>query len=100
MNELVQCTVAVLKLEIDRVSVTELKMSNKNKAFTATPWGQDPKLQPMSRSVDHTISMMIYAMEVETAGTDNLQLTEQETAAWVKEKKLHDKVEYATRQMS
>ena len=23
-----------------------------------------------------------------------------ETAAWVKEKKLHDKVEYATRQMS
>ena len=43
---------------------------------------------------------MIYAMEVETAGTDNLQLTEQETAAWVKEKKLHDKVEYATRQMS
>ena len=66
----------------------------------ATPWGQDPKLQPMSRSVDHTISMMIYAMEVETAGTDNLQLTEQETAAWVKEKKLHDKVEYATRQMS
>ena len=58
------------------------------------------KLQPMSRSVDHTISMMIYAMEVETAGTDNLQLTEQETAAWVKEKKLHDKVEYATRQMS
>lgn len=50
----------------------------------ATPWGDEPTLQPVARCVDHLVAMIIHIMEVNVAGTDNLQLTEHEAVSWFK----------------
>ena len=50
----------------------------------ATPWGSEQTYQPVARCVDHVIAMLIYVFEAETAGSDNLALTEREALLWLK----------------
>ena len=62
----------------------------------AIPWGEEPTIQPLARCIDHVISMMIHTMEIETAGTDNQSLTEQEAVTWLKAKDLYGFYEKGT----
>lgn len=43
--------------------------------------------QPIERCVAHTAAMLIHTMEVDTAGSDNLRLTQKEAVQWLK---MHD----------
>ena len=45
-------------------------------------WGGE-LLQPLCRSIDHLIAIMIRTMENETAGDDDLKLTAKEALAWM-----------------
>ena len=58
-------------------------------AERATPWGSEPTLQPMARCIEHTIAMIIYQMEWDVAGTENMKLSEQEAVAWFKAKGIY-----------
>lgn len=46
-----------------------------------TAWGGPPD-QPMERCVDHLIALIIRAIEEDTAGRDDLKVTEAEMDAW------------------
>ena len=50
----------------------------------ATPWGEIPTEQPVAKCVEHTIQMMIHAIEADSTGEDNLELNEKEVSNWVK----------------
>ena len=54
----------------------------------AIPWGAEPTLQSTAKCVKHTLDIMIHTIETETAGTDNLKLTEREVQLWLKQKGL------------
>jgi len=49
-----------------------------------TPWGTDPSNKVVARCVHHMLAMMIYAIEGETAGTDDLNVTEKEVTDFLK----------------
>ena len=49
----------------------------------STPWGEDPE-QPTDRCVAHLISIVINAVEINSAGSDNLELTPAEVSDWMK----------------
>ena len=55
----------------------------------ATPWGELPVFQPPHRKLSHTISMIAYTIEADTAGSDNMQLTEKEITSWLRGKGLY-----------
>ena len=58
-------------------------------AERATPWGEEPVAQAVSREVAHTLEIIVCNIEAETAGKDNLEVTPQEVTAWLKKKWLH-----------
>ena len=47
----------------------------------ATPWGGEPS-QPIARCVEHLLAIIIFKMEDDTAGKDNLVITEAEVERW------------------
>ena len=48
-----------------------------------TAWGVDPS-QPTWRCVAHLCAIIVRTMEEASAGADNLMLTEQEVAGWIR----------------
>ena len=58
-------------------------------AERGTPWGEIPEDQPMARCIEHTITMIIHRMELDSTGTDNLRLSALEAVAWFKSKGMY-----------
>jgi hypothetical protein len=55
----------------------------------ATPWGADPT-QPIASCVQHLLAIIIFTVESETAGNDNLKLTETEVGLWCDQKNIDE----------
>ena len=49
----------------------------------ATPWGGTPS-QPIGRCVSHLVAIVFREVEEETAGKDDLRITQKEAEAWAK----------------
>ena len=53
-------------------------------AERASAWGAEPRLQPVNRCVAHVVSLLCREVETETAGKDDLHVTQREAKAWAK----------------
>ena len=50
----------------------------------ATPWGHEPRAQPMHRCVAHLLTVIVRTIEGKTRGGDDGQLTPSEVSDWLK----------------
>ena len=73
-----------LKLRLEDEALYENLMTER-----ATPWGGEPS-QPIARCVEHLLAIIIFKMEDDTAGKDNLVLTEAEIELWCNKHNTND----------
>jgi hypothetical protein len=67
--------------------LTQLKASDEDKykiflRERRTAWGEEPT-QPTWRCVAHLCAIIVHTMEENSAGSDNMELTEAEVASWI-----------------
>ena len=55
----------------------------------ATPWGHVPTYAPLHRLVHHLCCLIIRAIEHDSRGDDNMNLTQSEVRDWLKKFPAH-----------